>query len=79
LHQYKPLDKFHIDQNFIYITGRKDERKEELHFYYKLTDEDMEEIRKEWPVEVLVPIDDEELFDPDIIVSPMVTQVEHIG
>jgi hypothetical protein len=79
LHQYRPLAKFHRDRHFIYITACKDERKEELQSYYKLTDEDMEEIMKEWPTEFLVPVDDAELSDPDIIGSPLVTRVEHVG
>jgi hypothetical protein len=57
----------------------RDESKEELQSYYKLTDEDMEEITKEWPAEFLVPVEDVELSDPDIIGSPLVTQVEHDG
>jgi hypothetical protein len=32
-----------------------------------MTDEDMEEITKEWPKEFLVLVDDVELFDLDII------------
>jgi hypothetical protein len=38
----------------------------------------MEEITKEWPTEFLVPVDDAELSDPDIIGSPLVTRVEHV-
>jgi hypothetical protein len=49
LHQYRSIAKFHADPHFIYITARRDERKEELQSYYKLTDEDMEQITKEWP------------------------------
>jgi hypothetical protein len=79
LHQYRPLAKFHADRHFIYITARRDESKEELQSYYKLTDEDMEEITKEWPAEFLVPVEDAELSDPDIIGSPLVTRVEHDG
>jgi hypothetical protein len=45
LHTYRPLEKFCADQNFIYITTRRDENKE-LQSYYKLTDEYMEEITK---------------------------------
>jgi hypothetical protein len=44
-----------------------------------MTDEDMEEITKEWPEKFLVPDEDAELFDPDIIGSPLVTRVEHDG
>jgi hypothetical protein len=47
--------------------------------YYKLTDEDMEEITKEWLVEFLVPIEQTELSNPDIIGSPMVTLEEYDG
>jgi hypothetical protein len=56
LHTYRPLAKFHTDRHFIYITVHRDESKEELQSYYKLIDEDMEEITKEWPAEFLVPV-----------------------
>jgi hypothetical protein len=56
-----------------------DEIKEELQSYYKLIDEEMEEITKEWPIEFLVPVEYEELSDPNIIGSPLVTQVRHNG
>jgi hypothetical protein len=79
LHTYRPLEKFHADCHFIYITACRDESKEELQSYYKLTDEDMEEITKEWPAEFLVPVRDAELSDPDIIGSPLVTQTEYDG
>jgi hypothetical protein len=79
LHRFRPLVKFHADRHFIYITVRGDENKEELQSYYKLTEEDMEEITKEWPAEFLVPVEDAELSDPDIIGSPLVTRVEHDG
>jgi hypothetical protein len=49
LHHYRLLAKFHADRHFIYITACRDESKEDLKSYYKLTDEDMEEITKEWP------------------------------
>jgi hypothetical protein len=44
-----------------------------------LNDEDMEDIAKEWSVEFLVLFEDAELSDADIIGSPLVTQVEHVG
>jgi hypothetical protein len=47
--------------------------------YYKLTDEDMEEITKEWPDEFLVPVEQTKLSNPDIIKSPMVTREEYDG
>jgi hypothetical protein len=49
LHQFSPFVKFRANMQFIYITARRDESKEELQSYYKLTEEDMEEITKEWP------------------------------
>jgi hypothetical protein len=39
----------------------------------------MEEITKEWPAEFLVPVEDAELSDPDIIGSPLVTRTEYDG
>jgi hypothetical protein len=68
LHQHRPLTKFRTDLHFIYITTCKGERKEELHSYYKMTDE-----------EFLVPIDDVELSDPDIIGIPLVAWFDHVG
>jgi hypothetical protein len=48
--------KFHADRHFIYISAHRDEHKEELYFYYKLTEEDMEEITKEWPIDFLIRV-----------------------
>jgi hypothetical protein len=79
LNQYRPLAKFHVDPHFIYITTRRDERKEELQSYYSLTDKDMEKITNEWPKEFCVLVNDVKLSDPDIIGSPLVTQFEHAG
>jgi hypothetical protein len=73
LHQYRPIVKFCIDPHFIYITAGRDENQEEIQSYYKLTDEDMEQITKEWPEKFLLPIADAELFDTDTIKSPIVT------
>jgi hypothetical protein len=56
-----------------------DEHKEELQSYYKLTKEDMEEITKEWPSEFLVPIEQTELSDPNLIGSLVVTREEYEG
>jgi hypothetical protein len=39
--------KFHVDRHFIYITVFLDEHKEEIQSYYKLTEEDLEEITKD--------------------------------
>jgi hypothetical protein len=57
LHWFRPFTKFHIDSHFIYITTHRDEHKEELQLNYKLTEEDVEEITKEWPAEFLVPVE----------------------
>jgi hypothetical protein len=77
LHRFRPLANFRAERHFIYITARRDENKEELQSYYKLTEEDMGEITKELPVEFLVPVEQTELFDPDLIGSPMVTREEY--
>jgi hypothetical protein len=58
LHQYRLLAKFCVDQHFIYIIAHRDESKEELQSYYKLTDKYMEDITKQWTVEFLVPLYD---------------------
>jgi hypothetical protein len=47
LQRFMPFLKFHADKHFIYITVRGDEHKEVLQSYYKLTEEDPEEITKE--------------------------------
>jgi hypothetical protein len=79
LHQYQPIVKFCADPHFIYITTRRDEHQKELQSYYKLTDEDMEKITKEWPEEFFVPVIDAKLSDTNTIGSPIVTRVEHVG
>jgi hypothetical protein len=79
LHQYRMITKFCIDRYFIYITACRDESKGEFHSYYKMTDEDMDEISKECPAEFLVPVEYVEIFDPNIIGSPFVTRVKHDG
>ena len=79
LHHYRMLVKFHAYRHSIYITTCRDESKEELQSYYKMIDEDMEEITKEWTTKFLVPVEDAEIYDPDIIGSPLVTWVEHDG
>jgi uncharacterized protein YsxB (DUF464 family) len=56
LHRFRPFLKFRADRHFIYINARGDEQKEELQSYYKLTEEDMEEITKEWPAKFLIPV-----------------------
>jgi len=77
LHWFKPLIRFHVDQNFTYIIARSDDSKEELHSYYNLTDKDLEEITKDWHVDLLIPVDPTELFDPELIESSEATPEEH--
>jgi hypothetical protein len=57
LHRFMPIAKFHEDMHFIYINSRGDEHKEELQSYYKIIEEDMEELNKEWTTEFLVPVE----------------------
>jgi hypothetical protein len=68
--------KFHADQHFIYIIVRADEHKEELHSYYKLTEEDLKEITKDWSAELLIPTDPVEMYDPELD-SSEVAHKEH--
>jgi hypothetical protein len=42
-----------------------DEHHQQLQSYYKLTEEDLEEITKEWSVDLLIPADPVELSDVD--------------
>jgi hypothetical protein len=56
----------------------RDENQEELQSYYKLTNEDMEQITKEWSEQFLLHVADAELSDTDTIGIPIVTQVEHV-
>jgi hypothetical protein len=44
---------------------RANEHKEQLHLYYKLTEEDLEEITKDWSANLLILVDPVEMFDPD--------------
>jgi hypothetical protein len=77
LHRFRPFVKFHIDRHFIYIIACGDEHKEELQSYYKLTEEDMEEITNKWHADFLIPVNQVELSDPNLIESPVVTREEY--
>jgi hypothetical protein len=57
--------KFSSDCHFIYITVCDDEHHQKLQSYYKLTKEDLEEITKEWSVNLLIPVDPAEISDVD--------------
>jgi hypothetical protein len=61
LQRFQPLIKFSANRHFIYLTPRADEHQEQLQSYYKLTEEDLEEITKEWSVNLLVSADPAEM------------------
>jgi hypothetical protein len=77
LYRFKPLIKFCADRHFIYITARANEHKEELQSYYKLTEEDIEEIIKDWLADLLISVDPAEMSDPELIGSSKATHKEH--
>jgi hypothetical protein len=77
LDRFRTLMKFCADRHFLYITTHTNENKEELQSYYNLTEEDLEEITKEWPTEFLIPVAKVELSDPNLIGSPVVTREEY--
>jgi hypothetical protein len=56
---------FNVERHFIYITTRADEHKQQLQSYYKLTEEDIKEITKDWSTNLLIPVNPAELFDID--------------
>jgi hypothetical protein len=60
-----------MDCHFIYLTPRIAEHQEQLQSYYKLTEEDLKEITKEWSADLLVPADPAEMSDID---SPRTAQ-----
>ena len=57
--------KFSANCHFIYLTACADENKEQLQSYYKLTEEDLEEITKEWSVNLLISADPIDMSDID--------------
>jgi hypothetical protein len=65
LQRFRPLIKFNVDHHLIYPTPHTDEHQEQLQSYYKMTEEDLEEITKEWSVDLLVPEDPAEMSDID--------------
>jgi hypothetical protein len=65
LHRFRPLMKFSADRHFIYITACADEHKKQLQSYYKMTEEDLEEITKDWSADLLIPVDPVEMSDID--------------
>jgi hypothetical protein len=65
LHRFRPLMKFNADRHVTYITTCADEHKQQLQSYYKLTEEDLEEITKDWSEDLLIPADPVEISDID--------------
>jgi hypothetical protein len=65
IHRFRPLIKFSADRHFTYITACADEHKQQLQSYYKLTEEDLEHITKEWLADLLVPADPTEMSNVD--------------
>jgi hypothetical protein len=57
--------KFSADLHFTYITTCTDEHKQQLQSYYKLIEDDLEEITKEWSVDLLVPADHANMSNVD--------------
>jgi hypothetical protein len=57
---------FSAYRHFIYITVHVDEHKKQLQSYYKLTEEDLEEITKEWSANLLIPTNPAEISNIDI-------------
>jgi hypothetical protein len=53
--------KFSADYHFIYIIVHTDEHKKKLQSYYKLTEEDLEEITKDWSTDLLILADPTEI------------------
>jgi hypothetical protein len=71
LHRFWPLMKLSADHHFIYITMHVDGHKQQLQSYYKLTEDDLEEITKEWSTNLLVSVDPVEISNVD---SPKTAQ-----
>jgi hypothetical protein len=52
-----------VDHHFTYITAHVDEHKQQLQSYYKLTEEDLEQITKKWSADLLVAVDPTEMYN----------------
>jgi hypothetical protein len=61
-----------MDHHFTYITACADEHEQQLQSYYKLTDEDLEQITKEWSTN-LVPVDPAEISNVESLEAIMDT------
>ena len=62
---FRPLINFSTDCHFIYLTPHVDEHQEQLHSYYKLTEEDLEKIVREWLMVLLVSANPAKMSDID--------------
>jgi hypothetical protein len=54
-----------MQSHFIYIIARANEHHQQMHSYYKLIEEELEEITKEWSVDLLIPADPAKLCNVD--------------
>jgi hypothetical protein len=61
--------KFSVDRHITYITVHGDEHKQQLQSYNKMTEDDLEEIKKEWSVDLLVVVDPVDMSDEEILES----------
>jgi hypothetical protein len=77
LHRFRPLMKFHAQIDILLISLHADESKEELQSYYKLTEEDLEEITKDWLQSSLSLLTPQNCLIPELIGSPEATREEH--
>ena len=68
--------KFYINRHFIYITAWAYEHKEKLQSYYKLTEEDLEEITKDLSVDLLIPTESTDMYGPELDITEA-THREH--
>jgi hypothetical protein len=60
---FSPSMKFNMDHHFIYIIVYIDEHKQQLQSYYKMIEEELEEITKDWSADLLIPVDPVEIYD----------------
>jgi hypothetical protein len=58
---------YKVDRHFIYIISQADKHKQQIQSYYKMTEEDLEEITKEWSADLLIPVDPTEISDINIL------------
>jgi hypothetical protein len=65
LQRFRPVMKFCTNRHFIYITVQANEHKEQLQSYYKLMEEDLEEITKDFSVDLLISVEPADMSDPN--------------